>query len=130
MDFVNDVHLVLALCCSIHNRFAQFADIVHTGVGSGIHLNNVQAAPFIDITARPALAARFVGVVFICAVEGLGEDPGNRGLSHTTQTGKEKSMPQAPGTKSVAKSPGHMLLPYNLGKGCWTVFTGQDKVSH
>jgi len=34
-------------------------------------------------------------VLFISAIEGLGKDPRNGGLSDTTQTGKKEGVPQA-----------------------------------
>ena len=57
MHLIDDVYLIFAGAGSVSCFVAQVADIVHTVIGSRIHLHHVQNAAVIDALADLTLAA-------------------------------------------------------------------------
>ena len=59
----------------------------------------------------------------ILAVNGLGQNTGTCGFTHTSWTAKQKRMGQLMVFDGIFKSSGDMSLSYNSIKGLWPVFS-------
>ena len=85
---------------------------------------------FVDLDTGFAAPAGLIRVLFIRAVEGLCQYPGNRGLAHPAQSGEEKSVPDTARADGVSQCPGHMFLSDYLLKGGWAILPGKNEIGH
>ena len=77
---VEDVDLAPELAGRVRQALAQVADVVDAAVARGVDLDEVERRPLADRDARRAGVAG-VAVLQVRAVDGLGEDPRERGLA-------------------------------------------------
>src|SRR5262249_43675562 len=65
----------------------------------------------------------------VFAVEGLGEDPGGRGLANATGAGEEVSVGDAIALQRVLQRAGDVFLPDQFGKVLWAITASKDGVA-
>ena len=126
MRFVHDVHLVAPLGArGVHRALTQVARVVHTTVGGGVQLHDVQirlAGP--DPRARLAHAARLASLT-LGAVQGHRQDARGRGLPYAAGSGEEVPMRRATARHGAAERGGHVILDDQLGELARTVFASE-----
>ena len=91
MHLIDDIHLISSLRRTVGYLFPDLTDIVHTVVGSRIHLHHVQNAAVIDALADLTLAAG-VSIDRMQAVDCLCKDLGAGGFAGAADAGKQVGM--------------------------------------
>jgi hypothetical protein len=94
VHLVDDVDLEAPGRRHVLGGIEKLAHLVHLGIRRGIHLEEVDEAPGVDLGARPALSARMCRDSGL-AVDRLGENPRERGLADSTRSRKEICVVQA-----------------------------------
>ena len=122
MNLVNDVHLVGAFAGGVCGFIPNVPDVVHTVVGGGINLHNVQNAAVFNAAADVALAAG-VAAFLMGAVDRLGEDFGAGGFAGAAGAGKQICVPDAAGGHLILQSGDDGLLANNILKAGGPPFT-------
>ena len=102
MHLVDDIDLITAGAGGVGGLVAQVADIVHAVVGGRVHLHHVQNAAVVDAAADLARTAG-VAVVWVQAVDRLGEDLGAGGLARTAHPREQVGVADAAGGDLVAQ---------------------------
>jgi len=115
VDFVYDVDFVSGLGRHEANFFPKVPDFVNPPVGSGINLNEVQAAPFVYGYANLAAVA---GLVLVSgkAIHRFGQDARSSSFACPAWSGEEVSMGDLSGFYGVFEGTDHMVLAYKLIK--------------
>ena len=129
VDLIDDVDLEAVPRRGVPRALAKFPNVVHAGVGGGVDLQNVQAVGRGDLAAGDAFGARLFSRSLL-AVEGLGQDPGRGGLSHSPHARKEEGVGDAAAPEGVSERPGDRLLARDLIEGLRTPLPCQNHVAH
>jgi len=129
VHFVDDIDLEATTCRRVHRILEQLAHLVDLGVGRRVYFEQIDETPAVDFLARRTDAAGR-GADAGLAIEGLGQDPGQRRLADATGTGKQIRVVQALGGQRVRQCPHHVLLANQAGKASWAPFARQDLVAH
>src|SRR5436189_5133026 len=103
--------------------------LVNLRIRRRVHLVQVHEAPRVDLDARAALPARLRRDAGF-AVDGLGEDPRERGLAYATRAREEIRMMQALGIERVCERFDDMLLADQLLEDPRAPLSRQYLVSH
>ena len=122
--FIDDEDLVLRGGGLELHRLDDGTHILHLVVGSAIQLHHVQGAPFGDLYAVLAFAAR-LRAVRMETVERLGEDAARRGLADAARPHEEVGVRDASRLDRMLQRPHHMLLPDDVVERHWTVLQRQ-----
>jgi hypothetical protein len=64
------------------------------------------------------------------AVQSRSKDSRHRGLSNPAMPAEDIAMGRSPLLDGILERPGNVLLSNHLGEPLWTVFAGQDGVTH
>ena len=127
VDFVDDVDLVACRNRRITHRLNDLPDIVHAGIRSRVHLDDVHVPPLGDGNTSFAHPARIDrGALF--AIERLGDQPCSRRLADAPHTGQEEGMGQPVALDRIAKRRDHCILPDQFGKTLWPVFARKHAI--
>ena len=102
VGLVEDVHLPPQVAGRIRESLAQLADLVDAAVRGGVDLEDVERRPFADGDAGVACVAR-VAVLQVRAVDGLGEDPRERGLAGAARPDEQDRVRDPVGADRVAQ---------------------------
>ena len=129
MHFVDQVDLKSTTCGRILDIVQQIAGIVDLSLGRRIDFNQIDKSTFIDFSACRALPAG-LGSNARIAIERLGENPCNGGLTHATGTGKQVGMVQALGLERICQRLEHMFLPHCFREIPGPPLSGKYKVTH
>ena len=116
VGLVEDVDLAPEVAGRIGEPVAQLADLVDAAVGGGVDLEDVEGRPLADRDAGLADVAR-VAVLEVRAVDGLGEDPGQRRLAGPARTDEQDRVGDAVGPDGVAQRLDDRLLADDLAEG-------------
>ena len=115
MHLIDDVYLIFAGAGSVSCFVAQVADIVHTVVGSRIHLHHVQNAAVIDALADLTLAAG-VSIDRMQAVDCLCKDLGAGGFAGAAHAGKQVGVAHTAGGDLIAQGRHNAALTHHIFK--------------
>ena len=124
MDLVHDVDAVLHPGGGIDSIVSQCAHMIHTVVGGGIQLQNIQKASVVDAEAGGTLIAG-ITVYGMLTVDRLGEDLGTGGLSGAAGTCEKVGVAQPALLDLTAQGLGDVILSHDVGKGLGTPFAVQ-----
>ena len=113
---VEDVDLAPELAGRIRQSLAQVADVVDAAVAGGIDLDQVEGRPLADRDAGRAGVAG-VAVLQVGAVDGLGQDPGERGLAGPARPDEQDRVADALGSDGVAERLDDGFLADDLAEG-------------
>ena len=102
MRLVEDVDLAPELAGRVRQALAQVADGVDAAVARGVDLDQVEGRALADRDARRAGVAG-VAVLEVRAVDGLGQDPGERGLARAARPDEQDGVADAIRSDRVAK---------------------------
>ena len=110
VDFVDDEDLVAVA----HRHDAEagddhFADVVDAGVRGGVDFEHVDVAPFGNLDAGVAVAAR-IGGRPLDAAQRPRQNPRRRRLADAARPGEHERLRQPPARERVAQRPRHRLL--------------------
>jgi len=122
VDFVDDEDLESAARRKILDILPEFTDILDTGIGSTIDLENVRGI------TRCYLKAGRAGIAWLLSrpiftLEGLGENSGRTGLPHTSSTREKKGMGNPAGLDSILQRPADMFLTDQITECLWPPFS-------
>jgi len=129
MHLIDQIDLVAASDRGIGDILQQLPGLIHLGPGGGIHLQQVDEAPLVDLTAGAAHPTGG-GTHPLFTVEGLGEDARQGGLAHPPGTGEEIGVVQAIIVQGVGQRLDHVLLPHQLAERLGTPFARKDLIGH
>jgi hypothetical protein len=131
VDLVYDEDLVVALLRREADLVIQLADVVHTVVGGGIELNNIEGGLLIEGSTGRTFIARLSVFARVLAVDGLGQNTSTSGLSYSTWSAEQKGVRQAVHLKGILKRVRDMALAYDLVEAAGAIFSGTDlKLAH
>ncbi|CAM3045680.1 200 kDa antigen p200 [Cupriavidus taiwanensis] len=120
VHFVDHVDLEAPGGGSVDGLVEQLRHLVDTAVGRGIHLDVVDEASAVDFLAGLALPARLGGdaaaAVRAGAVQGLGQDPRQRGLADAARAGEQVGVVQPLLFQRVRERADHVLLADQRGE--------------
>ena len=88
---VEDVDLAAQLAGRVRQAFAEVADGIDAAVAGGVDLDQVERRALTDRDARRAAVAG-VAVLEVRAVDGLGQDPGERRLARAARPDEEDGV--------------------------------------
>ena len=111
---VEDVDLAAQVRRGVGEALAQLAHGLDATVGRGVDLDEVEGTALADRDAR-GTAITGVGVgLEVRAVDGLGQDPGERGLAGAARAREQDRVRDTPGRHGVAQRGDHRLLADDL----------------
>ena len=113
---VEDVDLAAEVGRGVVDPLAELADVADAAVGRRVDLDQVEGPALADRDARRARVAR-VAVAQVRAVEGLGEDPGERRLAGPARPDEEDRVRDAVGANRVAEGLDDRPLADDLREG-------------
>ncbi|MCY1225777.1 hypothetical protein D9M72_379830 [compost metagenome] len=120
VHFVDHVDLEAPGARGIDRLVEQLRHLVDAAVGGGVHLDVVDEAAAVDLLAGLALPARLggdaAGAVRADAVQGLGQDPRQRGLADPARAGEQVGMVQPLLFQRVRERADHVLLADQRGE--------------
>ena len=122
MDFIDDEDFVTTARREIFDTFPEFADVLDTGVGSPVDLENVHGITSCYLKAGRADIAGLMNRPFF-TLESLGENAGGTGFPDTSGTGEKKGMGNPAGLNCILQSPTDMLLTDQIMECLWTPFS-------
>ena len=114
MDFINDIDFILPFGGGKIDLLAQGAHVIHTGVGGGIDLDQVQEAAGVDLAAILAFVAGALGEVGLQAVDRLGQQAGGGGLAGAARAGEQIRVGYAILADGALEGDDHMILAMHL----------------
>ena len=91
VDFIDDVNAIGAAERRKFDVFTKFPDVIDPGIRGSIDFNDVHRVPASNFLAAFALFTRFRSRT-VFAIQGLGQNAGDRGLADAAHTGKQISM--------------------------------------
>jgi len=91
VNFINNENLEAATGWEILDVLPELADILDTGIGSAVYLENVYGVSGCNLTARRTLVTRLRSWSQL-TLECLGENAGGTCLPYSTGTGKQEGM--------------------------------------
>ncbi len=132
VNFVDDVDFVTSRHRRVAHRVDDLAHIVHAGVRGGVHLDDVDMPAFGNRPARLAdpagLDRRLPLPIRPDAVQGLGDQPRGRGLSHSADTGEQECVSNPAALDGVGESLYHRVLPNQLVERLRAIFAGENAI--
>ncbi len=109
--------------------FLQGADAVDAVDRSRVDFNDVHGRALVDLLAKVASVTGF-GILQVAAIEGLGEDAGGGGFTHSPGTREDISMGHAVGLDGVLKGPCNVFLAHHVGESLGAPLEGHDLRGH
>lgn len=130
MGLVDDVDLVATARGPEEGLLAQLTGVVHTTVGGGVDLDDVDGTGAVacEVLAGLALTA---GVGWaLCAVQAPGEDAGAGRLAASARTAEQVRVIDPVVPQRLLQRVGDMLLPDDLGEGLRAIAAVQRERRH
>ncbi len=109
MHFVDQVDLEAPSARCVLNVIEQFAGIFNFGAASGVHLDQIDEAPFIDFSTHGTLPAG-CGTYAGFAIQALGKNARDGGLTHPPRASEQVGVMQALAVQGIDQSLEHMGL--------------------
>src|SRR5258705_9774645 len=100
----------------VRESIAQVADLVDAAVRRRVDLEDVEGRALADGNARLAGVAR-IAVLEVRAVDGLGQDAGQRCLPGAARPDEQDGVRDAIGPNGIAEGLDDRLLPDDLAEG-------------
>jgi len=122
VDFIDDENFEPATRREIFYILSEFTNILDTGVGSTVDLENVHGITSGYLKAGRADIARFLSRS-IFTLESLGEDACSTGLPDTPSTRKKKGMGNPAGFDCILQRSADMLLTDQVMECLWPPFS-------
>jgi hypothetical protein len=122
VDFIDDEDFETAARREIFDIIPEFTDILDTGVGSSIDLENVCRITRCYLKTCRADIAWLLGWA-IFTLERLGKNAGSTGLPDSASARKKKGMGNPAGLDSILQRPADMLLTDQITKCLWPPFS-------
>ena len=91
MHLIDQVHLVTPLRRCILNVIHQLTGIFYLGSGCRIHFDQINKTSFADLSTGGTFTTG-LGTNTLLAIQRLGEQAGDRGLTHASGTRKQIGM--------------------------------------
>jgi hypothetical protein len=123
MDLIDDVDPIPTRRRHVPDIFPQLPDFVDAAIGGSVDLLDIHRGAGGDFKAGDASVAG-VPTVSLEAVDGLGEDSGNRCLSHAPWTTEKIGMGQPLVPDGVHQRLGDVRLADDVFKFVWAPFSG------
>ncbi len=127
--FVDQVDLVASAARRVLHVVQQFARVLDLGAACGVHLDQIDEAPLVDLPADRTLPAG-CGTDARLAVQALGDDPRDRRLADAAGTGEQIGMVQALIVQRVDQGLEHMRLADHFAERARTPFTCKNLITH
>ncbi len=129
VHFVDQVDLEAATTRRVLHVVEQLAGILDLGAAGGVHFDQVDEAPLVDLPAyRAGTAGRGADTGF--TVEALGDDSRDSGLADTTGPGEQVGVVQALAVQGVDQGFEHMGLADHFAERARTPFTCKNLITH
>lgn len=131
MGLVDDVDLVAAARGPEEGLLAQLTGVVHTAVGGGVDLDDVDGTGAVacEVLAGLALTAGRGGGT-LRAVQAPGEDAGAGRLAASARTAEQVRVIDPVVPQRLLQRVGDMLLPDDLGEGLRAIAAVQRERRH
>lgn len=107
--FIDNVYFVFCLRRGESDGLFELADIVDAGIGCCVDFDDVERFVFCEGDALSAFEA-WLGALSVGAIDGLGKESGESGLSGSSRSGEEIGMSEAVMQYGVAESFDDVLL--------------------
>ncbi|MNZ86193.1 hypothetical protein D3C78_1050100 [compost metagenome] len=129
VHFVDQVDLVAAAAGRVLHVVEQLAGVLDLGPAGGIHLDQVDETPLVDLPAYRALAARRRADALL-AIQALGQDACDGGLTHATGAREQIGMVQPLVVQRIDQGLEHMGLADHFAERARTPLTGKNLITH
>lgn len=123
MDFIDDINAVVPPERREFDVLADLPDIIDTGIRGAVDLDHVYGRALGDLRAVRAGVTRAARRALF-TVEGLGQDPGDRGLPDAACTGKQERVSDAFGRNGVHQRLDDVPLANHIVEGPGAIFSG------
>ena len=127
--FVEDVDLAAQLAGRVRQTLAQVADGIDAAVARRVDLDEVERRPLADGDAGRAAVAR-VAVLQVRAIDGLGEDPSERGLAGAARSDEQDRVADPARPDGVSERLDDGFLPDDLAECLGTPAPVEGLVRH
>ena len=130
MHLVDDEYLILAELRWDARLLHERLDVLHAVVRGSVEFEDIQGTLFVE---RLTTLTRIAGLAVCCgvlAVDGLGEDTGTGGLSHTTRTAEEIGVSQFSALHGILQCGGESRLSDNRVEGDGAVLSCRNDIFH
>ena len=129
VHFINDIDFVFACGRRVLGVFQYLADIVDTGIGSGIDFQQIDVTSCVNLRTTFTYAAR-LAVFGMSAIKAFRQNTRNRGFAHPARAREQISMMQTAFVKCIAQSFDNVFLSDQIGKSFRPPFSGKHLISH
>ncbi len=129
VHFVDQVDLEASTTRRILHVVQQLAGILDLGTAGGVHFDQIDEAPLIDLPAYRAGAAGG-GADAGLTVQALGQNARDGGLADPTGTGEQVGVVQALAVQCVDQGLEHMGLADHFAERARTPFTCKNLITH
>ncbi len=129
VHFVDHIDLEARIDRRVHRAFQQRRHLVDAAIARRIHLEIIDEAPFIDLPARAAHAARRGGHARF-AVERLREDARERRLADAARAREQVGVMQAAAVECVRERTNDVLLADERREGFRPPFACENLIGH
>jgi hypothetical protein len=131
MRFVNNKDFVAQFHRAVADGLSHLFDVRDTAMAGGVHFDDINTRPGGNRFARAALITRFGNrAVARIAVEGFGEQSGNRRLCRSACPGEKVAVCDTPRNNRILQGTHDMALPHDIGERLRTVFSIQRLIRH
>ena len=120
VNFVNDVNLVTSTTGADAHVRSQGTDFVNPAIAGPVDLDHVNVFTGINRLSDVIFVIKF-STRTARVIQRLGKDPRRAGLAHSSGTGKQVSMPDAPGFDRVGQRLTDVLLAHQLREIFWPI---------
>jgi hypothetical protein len=112
-----------------NDRFAEFADIVDSGMRGGVNFDDIKTLPLSHDETVFAFPTRFCSFA-VGTVDSFGKESGKGCFAGTAGTGKEIGLTNFSEFEGVFESGDDVFLPNYFGKFLRTVFAVKSRGGH
>ena len=129
MHLVDEVDLVAAARRRVLHVVEQVTRVLDLGARSGVHFDQVDETPVVDVaTGRADAAGR--GRDALLAIQRLGKNPGNGGLADAARAGEQVGMVQPVVVQRVHQGAQHVFLAHQVGEQAGAPLAGKRLITH
>ena len=130
MHLVDDEYLILAELRWDARLLHERLDVLHAVVRGSVEFEDIQGTLFVERLTTLTLVAGLAIYCGVLAVDGLGEDTGTGGLSHTTRTAEEIGVSQFSALHGILQCGGESRLSDNRVEGDGAVLSCRNDIFH
>src|SRR5690242_19894224 len=131
MSFVEYVDLVTVSRWTIACRIAQLTNLIDTTIRRRIYFN------YIDRTSGPNLLTRITDTARLrhrlfggTTVKRHCQNAGDSGFADPAMSAEDVAVCNSLLRNRILERARYMILPYDVGKLLWPVFSGEDLITH